>query len=196
MKHDLTTVSPRQGFRVLQFIWAMMVVSLGIMALVAYFIPAGGMGNVSSGTAAMVGGVVAGILFTVQLKLRQNLSDKNLFPRILDLDSWGLGEDTSARLKEMQVPERGGQLILQAHLVFGIITWAMAEMVGALGLALTFMSGQQSFMGVFGAIALAEFVLFRPAGGAFEKQLEGWGKYVEKNRNQESEVAKSSFLSA
>ena len=186
MRHDLTTVSPHQGFRVLQYIWAMMIVSLGVLSLAALFVPVGGVETISSGTAATVAGIVAGILFAVQLKLRQNLSDVNLFPRILDLKSWGLGEDAATRLKELKVPERGAQLILQAHMVFGIIVWALAEAVGVTGLVLTFFTGQPVFMAVFGAIALLELLLFRPAGKAFVTQLGGWGRYVEKNRSQES----------
>jgi hypothetical protein len=122
------------------------------------------------------------VLFFVQLKLRQNLSDVNLFPRILDLDSWGLVEDAAARLKELKVPERGAQLILQAHMVFGIIVWALAEAVGVMGLVLTFLTGQPVFMAVFGSIALAELLWFRPSGKAFDEQLEEWGRYVETHR--------------
>ena len=188
MRHDLTTVSPHQGFRVLQYIWAMMIVSLGVLSLAALFVPVGGVETVSSGNAATVAGIVAGILFAVQLKLRQNLSDVNLFPRILDLKSWGLGEDAATRLKELKVPERGAQLILQAHMVFGIIVWALAEAVGVMGLVLTFFTGQPVFMAVFGAIALLELLWSGPRKAAFERQLKNWEKYVEKNRSQEPGV--------
>ena len=182
MAQDLTNISPRQGFTVLQYIWGLMIVSLGALALAAFFVPVREVEAVASGTASLVAGVAVGALFFVQLKLRQNTADKNLFPRILDLDSWGLGEDAAIRLKELKVPERGAQLIFQAHVVFGLITWALAEAVGVLGLVMTFLTGQPVFMAVFGAIALAELLWFRPSGKAFDEQLANWEKYVESRR--------------
>ena len=186
MRQDMTTVSPRQGFKVLQVIWAMMIVTLGALALAAIFIPVGGVEAVPAGPASFVLGLAAGGLFVIQLKLRQNLADGQLFPRVLDLDSWGLGPDAAVRFKELKVPERGAQLILQAHIVFGIITWALGEAVAVLGLVLTFLTGEPRFMAVFGAVALGELLWFRPNRNAFEEQLGRWERYVEKNRSQES----------
>ncbi len=84
MGHDMTTVSPRQGFKVLQVIWAMMIVTLGALALAALIIPVGGAETVPAGPASFVLGLAAGGLFVIQLKLRQNLADGQLFPRVLD----------------------------------------------------------------------------------------------------------------
>ncbi|MDF1537109.1 MAG: hypothetical protein P1S46_11545 [bacterium] len=187
MVNDLTRVDPVQGYRVLQVIWGGMILGVGILAAVALFAPLDSRVAVSVPSAALVLGVIAGVLFAVQLKIRENLSDRKLFPRILDLDSWGLGSEAAIRLKELRVPERGAQLILQAHVILGIITWALAEVMAVLGLILTFLTGEPRFMAVFGVIALLELMWFRPARRTYEGQMVRWGRYVESHRAGQGE---------
>ncbi|MDT8396916.1 MAG: hypothetical protein RRA32_10835 [bacterium] len=187
MVNDLTRVDPVQGYRVLQVIWGGMILGVGILAAVALFAPLDSRVAVSVPSAALVLGVIAGVLFAVQLKIRENLSDGKLFPRVLDLDSWGLGAEAAIRLKELRVPERGAQLILQAHVILGIITWALAEVMAVLGLILTFLTGEPRFMAVFGVIALLELMWFRPARRTYEGQMVRWGRYVESHRAGQGE---------
>jgi hypothetical protein len=88
------------------------------------------------------------------------------------------------QLQELRVPERGVQLILQAHVIFGIVIWAMAEAVAVFGLVLTFISGDLRPMAIFGTVALVQLVWFRPKGAAFEEQIKRWRRYVATNRGK------------
>ena len=188
MTRDLTTMSYERGMKVLQIIWGAMIFSVGVYAAIAWMVRIRPVAGDVGGTLTMALGAVSIGLFIAQIKLRQNLTDEKLFPRILDLGSWGLRPDAAEQLKELQVPERGVQLILQAHVIFGIIIWAMAEAVAVFGLVLTFISGDPRLMGVFGSVALIQLMWFRPRGAAFREQLVRWHRYVEMNRGRQSEL--------
>ena len=188
MTRDLTTMSYERGMKVLQIIWGAMIFSVGVYAAIAWMVRTRPVAGDVGGTLTMALGAVSIGLFIAQVKLRQNLTDEKLFPRILDLGSWGLRPDAAEQLKELQVPERGVQLILQAHVIFGIIIWAMAEAVAVFGLVLTFISGDPRLMGVFGSVALIQLMWFRPRGAAFKEQLVRWHRYVEMNRGRQSEL--------
>ncbi len=192
MAQDLTTMSHEKGMKVLQIIWGAMVFSVGVYAAIAWMVRtraaglgAGG-GDIGQGLTMALGAVSVGLLLA-QIKLRQNLMDEKLFPRILDLGSWGLRPDVAEQFKELQVPERGIQLILQAHVIFGVVIWAMAEAVAVFGLVLSFVTGDPRLMGIFGSVALAQLIWFRPRERAFKEQLGRWGRYVEMNRGREGE---------
>ena len=188
MTQDLTTMSYERGMKVLQIIWGAMIFSVGVYAAIAWMVRTRPVAGDVGGTLTMALGAVSFGLFIAQIKLRQNLTDEKLFPRILDLGSWGLRPDAAEQLKELQVPERGVQLILQAHVIFGIIIWAMAESVAVFGLVLTFVSGDPRLMGVFGSVALIQLMWFRPRGAAFKEQLVRWERYVASNRGRQSEL--------
>ena len=188
MTRDLTTMSYERGMKVLQIIWGAMIFSVGVYAAIAWMVRTRPVAGDVGGTLTMALGAVSIGLFIAQVKLRQNLTDEKLFPRILDLGSWGLRPDAAEQLKELQVPERGVQLILQAHVIFGIIIWAMAEAVAVFGLVLTFISGDPRLMGVFGSVVLIQLMWFRPRGAAFREQLVRWHRYVEMNRGRQSEL--------
>jgi len=188
MTRDLTTMSYERGMKVLQIIWGAMIFSVGVYAAIAWMVRTRPVAGDVGGTLTMALGAVSIGLFIAQIKLRQNLTDEKLFPRILDLGSWGLRPDAAEQLKELQVPERGVQLILQAHVIFGIIIWAMAEAVAVFGLVLTFISGDPRLMGVFGSVALIQLMWFRPRGAAFKEQLVRWERYVASNRGRQGEL--------
>jgi hypothetical protein len=43
-------------------------------------------------------------------------------------------------------------------------------------------------MGIFGAVALAQLLWFRPKERAFREQIRRWHRYVEVNRGREGEI--------
>lgn len=188
MTRDLTTLPQEKGIKVLQIIWGAMVLSVGVYAAIAWMVPARTMRGEIGSTLTIALGAMSAALFLAQVKLSQNLTDEKLFPRILDLGSWGLRPEVAEQLKELQVPERGVQLILQAHIIFGIVIWAMAEAVAVFGLVLFLITGERSHMGIFGAVALVMLIRFRPREGAFREQLKRWHRYVEMNRGREGEL--------
>ena len=183
MNRDLTAVSREKGMKVLKMIWGAMIFSVGIYAAIALVVQMDP-GNVSSVPLVAALAAISGGLFFTQVKLHQNLDDENLFPRILDLGSWGLKPEVAEQLKTLQMPERGVQLILQAHVVFSIVIWAMAEAVAVFGLVLSLITGERHLMGIFGSVALIQLLWFRPRDRAFDEQLERWGKYVQTGRGR------------
>jgi hypothetical protein len=185
MAQDLTTMSHEKGIKVLQIIWGAMIFSVAVYAAVVWMVRTRAVGMGVGGSVTMALGAVSIGLFIAQIKLRQNLSDEKLFPRILDLGSWGLSPEAAEQLKELQVPERGVQLILQAHVIFSIVIWAMAEAVAVFGLFLSLATGDPSLMGIFGTAAVAQLFWFRPKERAFGEQLVRWHRYVDINRGQE-----------
>ncbi len=187
MSQDLTTMSHEKGMKVLQIIWGAMVFSVGVYTAIAWMVRTKTLEGDVGGTMTMALVAVSVGLFVAQVKLRQNLTDGKLFPRILDLGSWGLRPDVAEQLKELQVPERGVQLILQAHVIFGIVIWAMAEAVAVFGLILSIVTGDPRLMGVFGSVALLQLIWFRPKERAFGEQIRRWHRYVEMNRGQNPE---------
>jgi len=184
MPQDLASLSHEKGLKVLQLIWGAMVFSVLVYAAIAWMVRTKPMVGEIGGTLAMALGAVSAGLLLAQFKLRQNLSDEKLFPRILDLGSWGLRPEAAEKLKGLQVPERGVQLILQAHVIFGIVIWAMAEAVAIFGLFLYLVTGDLRLMGIFALASLAQLFMFRPKGEAFREQIKRWHRYVEMNRGR------------
>lgn len=178
MTEDFSALPHEKGFKALVLIWGAMVFSLAVYAAIAWRMPVRGPSMESSKNLVLVLGVVSAGLFLVQIRVHQNLRDEKLFPRILDLGSWGLRQETTRQLQELQVPERGVQLILQAHIVFGVVIWAMAEAVATFGLFLTLLDGHLRYMAAFGGVALAQFLWFRPKEEAFREQVKRWHRYV------------------
>ena len=174
MVKDLATMPHEKGTKVLRIIWGAMVFSVAVYGAIAWMVRTRAVGLEAGGAVTMALGAVSFGLFFAQIKLRQNLSDERLFPRILDLGSWGLSPDAAEQLKELQVPERGVQLILQAHVIFSIVIWAMAEAVAVFGLFLSLATGDPRLMGIFGLVALLQLIWFRPKEKAFGEQLKRW----------------------
>lgn len=188
MSRDIADLNHEKGMKVLQVVWGAMVFSVGVYAAIAWMVRTGPSGAGAGSSLTMALAAVTAALFLAQVRFRRNLSDEKLFPRILDLGSWGLRPEAAEKLKELQVPERGVQLILQAHVVFGIIIWSMAEAVAVFGLVLSLFTGDVRLMGAFGTAALAQLLWFRPREGAFREQIKRWHRYVETNRGKWGEM--------
>lgn len=184
MSRDLTTMPYEQSVKVLQIIWGAMVFSVGVYAAVAWMVKTGRPESEHGGAIVLSLGAVSLALFFAQIKINQNLKDDKLFPRILDLGSWGLKPEMAEQLQELKVPERGVQLILQAHVIFGIIIWAMAEMVAVFGLFLSLLTRDPRLMNIFGLMSLAQLIWFRPNTAAFREQVRRWERYVATNRGK------------
>jgi hypothetical protein len=184
MSRDLKTIPSEQSFKVLQIIWGAMVFSVGVYAAIAWMVETGLPADDRGGPIVLSLGAVSIALFIAQIRINQNLKDEKLFPRILDLGSWGLKPELAEQLQELKVPERGVQLILQAHVIFGIIIWAMAEAVAVFGLVLSLLTGDPRLMNIFGLVSLAQMIWFRPNASAFKEQVRRWEMYVEMNRGK------------
>lgn len=189
MIQDLATLPHERGFKALAMIWGAMVFSLAVYAVIAWKMPVRVTSGPNSKILGLALGVVGAGLFLAQFRLQRNLRDEKLFPRILDLGSWGLRPEAAQRIQELNVPERGVQLILQAYIIFSVVIWAMAEAVAIFGLFLTLLAGDSRYMTVFGAAALLQFLLFRPREGAFLEQVKRWRRYVETNRGKWEETS-------
>ena len=183
MDQDLTMLPHERGLKAVKIVWGAMVLSVGVYAAIAWMVAERASGDDPGRLAVALGAVSAG-LFITQIKIYQNLKDEKLFPRILDLGSWALKPEAAEQLQELQVPERGIQLILQAYVIFGIVIWALAEAVAVFGLVLSLISGDPRYMGAFGAAALAQLIWFRPRERAFGEQIKRWLRYVESNRGK------------
>ena len=121
MSRDLTTTPYEQSVKVLQVIWGAMVFSVGVYVAIAWMVETGAAIGDEGRTVVLSLGALSVALFIAQVKINQNLKDEKLFPRILDLGSWGLKPEMADQLQELKVPERGVHLILQAHVIFSII---------------------------------------------------------------------------
>ena len=188
MNRDPATMPHEQSIKVLQIIWGAMVFSVGVYVAIAWLVEMGTAASDTGGTVVLSLGAVSIALFIAQIKINQNLKDEKLFPRILDLGSWGLKPEMAEQLQQLQVPERGVQLILQAHVVFGIIIWAMAEAVAVFGLVLSLLTGDPRLMNIFGLVSLAQLIWFRPKAAAFKEQIRRWERYVATNRGKWQEA--------
>lgn len=184
MAQDLATMPPEKGYKALVMIWGAMVFSVAVYAVIARMMPVRWVSIKNGQVLGIALGTVSAGLFLAQFKLHRNLRDDRLFARILDLGSWGLRSEAAQRLQELKVPERGVQLILQAHIIFGIVIWAMAEAVAIFGLFLTLLAGNPRYMAAFGAVSLAQLLWFRPRQAAFKEQVTRWHRYVETNRGK------------
>jgi len=164
-------------------------VAPGVYAAIAWLVRTKVPGGDAGGAMTMALGAVSAALFIAQVKIHQNLRDEKLFPRILDLGSWGLKPEVAEQLKGLKVPERGAQLILQAHVIFGIVIWVMAEAIAVFGLVLSLVNGDPRLMGAFGTVALAQLLWFRPKERAFKEQIKRWERYVDTNRGKWEEAS-------
>ncbi|UCG38885.1 MAG: hypothetical protein JSV00_01215 [bacterium] len=139
-------------------------------------------GGVRPHAAAVVLGVVSIAILVLQARLKGNLSDARMFPRFLDLDSWGLSPAAAQRLRNLTLPERADHLMLQAHVVFRFFIWGLGVVVGVFGLALALWSGQWRFTALFGVVALTILFYNYPSYPDFVKQNERWKVYLEEGR--------------
>jgi hypothetical protein len=190
MEQDIPRVTPKQTFALLNLIWAAFVLLILILAVVAWFGRPLTVDSLSYHIGAVILGVLSIVILMFQGKLRGNLTDSKLFPRFLDVNSWGLNPKASAKVQELQLPERGDYLMLQAHVVFRVLTWLAAAVMAAFGIFLTFMTGYWRFTGLFCVVAITTLFYSYPSYPMFVQQHVRWRKYLEvkggKNRPMSS----------
>lgn len=175
--------------RLLRLVWGGMVLFAGACVLVSWIALRGGAADSHGLTATAALGALGATLLAAQYRLRLNLDDARLFPRILDLGSWGLDGKDRERLQGLEVPERGARLIFRAHVVFGTLIWAMADAVAILGLVLAALTGEALYTVLFGTLALAGLLWTRPSEKGFREQMIRWERYVERNRGEDTPPA-------
>jgi len=179
MNQEIPRITPKQTFALLNLIWAAFVLLVLVFAVVAWVGRPPRVDSIHYHIGAVILGILSIVILMFQGKLRGNLTDGKLFPRFLDLDSWGLNPRVTARVKELPLPERGDHLMLQAHVVFRILIWIAAVVVAAFGLILTFITGYWRFTGLFCCVAIATLFHNYPSYPMFVQQNERWRKYIE-----------------
>ena len=123
MDQEIPRITPKQAFALLNLIWAAIVLLILILAIVAWVARPARVDSIHYHLGAVILGILSIVILMFQGKLRGNLTDGRLFPRFLDPDSWGLNPRAAARVKELELPERGDYLMLQAHVVFRVFIW-------------------------------------------------------------------------
>jgi hypothetical protein len=170
-----------QGWKVLNAIWLIMLLLSGLCYLGANVIkmpPSPGLEKFLFPVLA----IVTGAEMFFQVLVRKNISDEKLFSRILDLDSWALSEEQKASLKTLQVPERGEALILQAHIVFNIVTWAIGSSFALYGLLLAILTGDKRYAAGFVVVTVLNMLYFRPVRSKFDEQVVRWRRFALEGR--------------
>jgi hypothetical protein len=129
----------------------------------------------ASGEAGVLFPVLAGVsivLLGVQVVIRKYMDDDKLFARVLKMLPGDRPEETAAR-------DSFRQALLQNHLSFGIILWALGESPAIYGLVLTFLSGNPGYTAGFASYSILNMFFYRPRRQVFEDQLTRLRRYVE-----------------
>lgn len=179
MEHEISPVTPKQTFALLNILWAALVLLILILAVVSWFGRPPIVDSLSYHIGAVILGILSIVILMFQGKLRGNLTDGKLFPRFLDVGSWGMNPKAGARVQELPLPERGDYLMLQAHVVFRILIWIAAAVMAAFGIFLTFITGYWRFTGLFCTVAITTLFYNYPSYPLFMQQHERWRKYLE-----------------
>jgi hypothetical protein len=161
------------SFTTLQTIWFAMVVSVVIYLFLARYITATPGFNTKGPIGVVFGAfaIMSAALFLAQLFFRTLLSDNRLFPRFLP-------EEEGARQSMPADPEAEAGFLLQNHLTFSTVLWALGEAPAIFGLVLTFLSGDQRFVTGFVLYSLANLFIFRPRRGYFDDQVDRLRRYL------------------
>jgi len=179
MDHQVQGITPKQTFALLNLVWVALAILLLILFVVAWILKPTPVDSLNLHIGAVIMGVLSIVILMFQGKLRTNLADGKLFPRFLDLDSWGLNPRAADRLRVLELPERGEQLMLQAHVVFRVLIWITAMVIAGFGLFLTLFIGKWRFMGLFGAVALTVLFHNYPSYPMFMAQQRRWRSFLE-----------------
>jgi Flp pilus assembly protein TadB len=179
MDRKVHGITPKQAFALLNLVWAALAVFVLILFVVAWVLRPPPIDSLNLHIVAVIMGIFSIMILMFQGKLRTNLTDGKLFPRFLDLDSWGLNPASADKLRLLELPERGDQLMLQAHVVFRVLIWVTAMVIAAFGLVLTLYIGRWRFMGLFGIVALTVMFYNYPSYPMFMKQQKRWRGFLE-----------------
>jgi hypothetical protein len=179
MDQEISHVTPKQTFALLNLIWAAFVLLILVLAVVAWISRPPTVDYLPYHLGAVILGILSMAILMFQGKLRKNLTDGKLFPRFLDLASWGLNPKATAKVQELELPERGDHLMMQAHVVFRVLNWVAAAVMAAFGIFLTFITGYWRFTGLFCTVAITTLFYSYPSYPMFKQQHERWRKYLE-----------------
>jgi len=172
-------ITPKETFALLNLFWLFLgILILGFFAISLIFQRAPVV-SLNLHISAVIMGIFSIMILVFQGKLRGNLADGRLFPRVLDLDSWGLNPKAAQKLKVLDLPERAERLMLQAHVVFKTLIWLTAVVIASFGLVLTLLGGRFRFMVLFGVVALPVMFYNYPSYPMFIKQQERWRGFLE-----------------
>ncbi len=189
MHQQVHGITPKQAFALLNLVWAALSVFVLILFVVAWILRPPPVDSLNLHIVAIIMGIFSIMILMFQGKLRTNLADGRLFPRFLDLDSWGLNPGAADKLRLLELPERGAQLMLQAHVVFRVLIWATAIVIAGFGLALTLLIGRWRFMGLFGIVALTVLVYNYPSYPMFMAQQARWKNFLETKTGRRAQRA-------
>jgi len=172
-------ITPRQTFALLNLIWAFFAVLILVFFLIGLIFRRGPVNSVNLYISAVIMALLSILILFFQGKMRGNLADGRLFPRLLDLDSWGLNPKTAAKLRVLELPQRAERLMLQAHVVFRTLIWLTSMVMASFGLVLTLLGGRYRFMILFGVVALTVMVYNYPSYPMFILQQKRWQGFLE-----------------
>ena len=166
-------VSREKNYATLQIIWLSMVVSVVIYFFVARYVLADpGFGpQVPVGVIAITFVILSAALLMAQLLLRTLLSDDKLFPRFRE-------EKTTGSPETFIGGDAGARFLLQNHMTFSLILWALGEAPAIFGLVLTFLSSDMRYLTGFGLYSIVNLFFFRPRRGQYEEQLVRLRRYL------------------
>ena len=189
MDHQVQGITPKQTFALLNLVWLALAVLVLILFLVAWILRPEPVDSLNLQIGAVILGLLSIVILMFQGKLRSNLADGKLFPRFLDLDSWGLNLKAADKLRVLELPERGEQLMLQAHVVFRILIWITAMVIAGFGLFLTLCIGKWRFMGLFGIVTLTVLFYNYPSYPMFKEQQGRWRAFLETKTGRRAQRA-------
>jgi len=172
-------ITPKQTFALLNLFWLFLGILILVFFAAALIFRRAPLDSFNLHISAVIMGVFSIMILIFQGKLRGNLSDGRLFPRLLDMDSWGLNPKAAQKLKVLELPERAERLMLQAHVVFRTLIWLTAVVIASFGLVLTLLGGRFRFMVLFGVVALTVMFYNYPSYPMFIKQQERWRGFLE-----------------
>jgi hypothetical protein len=189
MDPQIQGITPKQTFALLNLVWVVLAVVILILFLVAWVLRPEPVDSLKMHIGAVIMGILSIVILMFQGKLRTNLADGKLFPRFLDLDSWGLNPKAADRLRTLELPERGEQLMLQAHVVFRTLIWITSMVIAGFGLFLTLVIGKWRFMGLFGTVALTVLFYNYPSYPIFMAQQKRWRDFLETKTGRRAQRA-------
>lgn len=172
-------ISPRQTYALLNLVWAFFVVLILVFFIISLILRRPPIDSLNLHISAVIMGIFSIMILVFQGKLRGNLADGRLFPRLLDLDSWGLNPKAAGKLRVLELPERAQRLMLQAHVVFRTLIWLTAVVMASFGLVLTLLGGRFRFMVLFGVVALTVMFFNYPSYPMFSQQEARWKGFLE-----------------
>lgn len=171
--------TPKQIFALLNLIWASLVVLVLVFFVISLAFRPAPVSSLNLHISAVIMALFSLMILVFQGKLRGNLADGRLFPRLLDLDSWGLNPRAAEKLRVLELPERAERLMLQAHVIFRNLIWLTALLIAFFGLVLTLLGGRYRFMVLFGIVALTVQFYNYPSYPMFLQQQERWKGFLQ-----------------